>query len=342
LEALLNEIRNYASEYAHDREIISIFFGGGTPSFMNPSYIGSILNEVYKNFKISENAEITLETNPGTVDANKIRSFQEIGINRLSIGVQSFDNEELNFLTRIHNEDGAVECVKTAADNGFENISLDLIFNIPGQTKEVWNDNIAKAVKLPIQHISTYSLILERGTILNKMVLDGKVQMQDSDFDAELYKETIEYLEENEFRQYEVSNFAKPGYECVHNKTYWNYTDYLGFGTSAHSFVNGVRWWNFSGLTFYLAKMGQHNSAVAGSEVLTKEEKTEEIIMLSLRSGGLDLQMLEQFDGGNWWKKNKHYLKSLNKDGYISISDNFIKFTKSGYALCDEILLKLL
>lgn len=309
---------------------------------MSPDYLSAILDEVYKNFNVANNAEITVETNPGTVDAPKVKAFRDIGFNRISIGVQSFDDSELDFLTRIHNENSAVVCVKTAFDNGFDNVNLDLIFNLPGQTKDVWKGNIAKAVELSISHISAYSLILERGTILNKMVLDGKVTMQDSDFDAELYKETIDYLEEHGFIQYEVSNFAKPGYECVHNRSYWNYTDYLGFGTSAHSFVDGTRWWNYSALTFYLLKMEKHDSAVAGNEELTEEEKLEEFVMLGLRSSGLDLSKLNSIDNGYWWKKNEEYLRKLNKDGYLLINDNFIKFTKAGYALCDEILLKLL
>ncbi len=132
-----------------------------------------------------------------------------------------------------------------AVEAGFENISLDLIFNLPGQTKKKWNKNLEQAVKLPIKHISAYSLILERGTILNKMVLDGKVKIADEDYDAELYQSTIDFITSNGFYQYEVSNFTKPGFECIHNNAYWHYKDYIGFGTSAHSFIDGKRWWNF-------------------------------------------------------------------------------------------------
>ncbi len=336
--ALITEIVNQAKIYSADRKIISIFFGGGTPSFMDAEYIGSILNTIAANFNLSNNAEITLETNPGTVDLNKLREFKSIGINRLSVGVQSFDAEELRFLTRIHDAETAVSTIQNAESAGFKNISLDLIFNLPGQSKSKWKKNLETAVSLPINHISAYSLILERGTILNKMVLDGKVKMHDSDFDADLYAFTIDFLNENNFEQYEVSNFAEPGYECIHNNVYWKYKEYIGFGTSAHSFIGNKRWWNYSALNFYLSSINEKGEAAAGFEILDNELMEEEYVMLALRSSGLDLNKFNYRFGTDWNQRNKKLVESYISEGFFQQSDNFLKFTKKGYAVCDEIL----
>ena len=199
----------------------------------------------------------------------------------------------MKFLTRIHNAATARQTVNEAAEAGFENISIDLIFNLPGQTKKKWIKNLEQAIELPINHISAYSLILERGTILNKMVLDGKVKIRDEDYDAELYETTIDFLTTKDFYQYEVSNFAKPGFECKHNNAYWHYTDYFGFGTSAHSFIDGKRWWNFSSLKMYIDKVDQFGNAVAGSETINSEKALNEYVMLELRSSGLKIKMFE-------------------------------------------------
>ncbi|MBU2493877.1 MAG: radical SAM family heme chaperone HemW [Bacteroidetes bacterium] len=338
LNAIKKEIEYYSNIYSIDRELFTVYFGGGTPSLMNPAYIKEIINHIKNKFNVSVNAEITLETNPGTVDLNKFIEFKKAGINRISVGIQSFDKEELKFLTRIHDSETAADTINKAKQAGFENISLDLIFNLPGQTKEKWMYNLQRAVELPIKHISAYSLILEKGTILNKMVIDGKVKMQDEDYDAELYEETIDFLTASGFNQYEVSNFALPGYECIHNKAYWDYSEYLSFGTSAHSFLNNKRWWNYSSLKFYIAAVEKMNYVVAGSEELSHEQMMEEYVMLALRGEGLHLDKLENLFGNEWKNSNNEYISDLIKKGFITKKNNFLKFTSKGYALCDEIL----
>jgi oxygen-independent coproporphyrinogen-3 oxidase len=270
-----------------------------------------------------------------------MKRFHEVGINRISIGIQSFDDNELKFLTRIHNSETAVRTVIDAENTGFDNISLDLIFNLPDQTKEKWERNLNKAVSLPVKHISAYSLILEKGTILNKMVLDGNVKIQDEDYDAELYETTIKFLTKNDFYQYEVSNFTKPGYECIHNNAYWHYLDYLGFGTSAHSFINGKRWWNYSSLKMYIENINQFGNAIAGSEDISPEKALNEFVMLELRSSGLNIKRLEKQFGTQinaWLKKNYPYFKMLEKKDFVRIQNGNIGLTTKGYAVCDEIL----
>jgi len=348
LTALKKEIEYYSNHYSSQREFISIFFGGGTPSLMEPAYIEDIINCLRNNFLIKENAEITLETNPGTVSKSKLEEFRKIGINRLSIGIQSFNKEELKFLTRIHNAQTAIETVENASSVGFDNINVDLIFNLPAQSKEKWLFNLAQAIKLPVKHVSAYSLILERGTILNKMVLDGKVKMQDDDYDADLYETTIHFFEQYGFNQYEVSNFAKPGYECIHNNAYWHYIDYLGFGTSAHSFVDAVngtggkRWWNFSSAKMYIDAIQKNNNAVAGSEIISSGDKLSEFVMLALRSSGINVPDFQNRFGGEWLKEKHSYFQKLQSAEFININDNSIRLTKRGYAICDEILKDLL
>ena len=342
LKSIKKEITFFGEKYSQDRELISIYFGGGTPSLMNPEYISEIIETVKKKFQIAESAEITLETNPGTVSLEKLKMFRDTGINRISIGIQSFDDNELKFLTRIHNSETAIKTVNDTSRAGFENISLDLIFNLPDQTKEKWKKNLKQAIELPINHISAYSLILERGTILNKMVLDGKVKIQDEDFDAELYETTIDFLTKNGFNQYEVSNFAKPGYECIHNNAYWHYLDYFGFGTSAHSFIDSKRWWNLSSLKMYIENVERFSNAITGSEAISPEKALNEFIMLELRSSGLNIEKFENKFGNSWLKEKYPYFQLLQKKDFVKISNGSIKLTSKGYAICDEILKELL
>ena len=342
LSALKNEISYYSKLYRSNRKFSSIFFGGGTPSLMEPEYLEQIILHLKNNFDVDENVEVTMETNPGTVEKEKLRSFKQIGINRISIGIQSFDDDDLKFLTRIHNKQTATQTVYCAAEVGFENLSVDLIFNLPNQTKDKWLTNLKEAVKLPIKHLSAYSLILEPGTILNKMVLDGKVNIQDEDYDADLYETTIDFLTRNGFEQYEVSNFTKPGYECIHNNAYWKYRDYLGFGPSAHSFADGKRWWNYTSLKKYISEVELNQNALMNFETLNKTQIHDEYLMLALRSSGIDVNEYKKMFGESWIKKNYTYLKELSITGNILIDDKNIKLTPKGYAVCDEILKNIL
>jgi oxygen-independent coproporphyrinogen-3 oxidase len=309
---------------------------------MEPHYLEEILHHLKKYYNVDDKAEITMETNPGTVDKLKLKRLKEVGINRISIGIQSFDEDELKFLTRIHDKQTAIQTVNNAAEVGFDNISVDLIFNLPNQTKEKWIKNLEIAVELPINHLSAYSLILERGTILNKMVLDGKVKMQDDDYDADLYETTIGFLLSIGFYQYEVSNFTKPGFECSHNNAYWRYRDYLSFGTSSHSFVDGKRWWNYSSLKKYISEIELNNHAIMNSEIISKEQMHDEYVMLALRSSGLNLIDYKKRFNDEWIKKTLPYFKLLQDQNIITVSDAWIKLTSSGYAVCDEILKNIL
>lgn len=342
LKSLKREIEYFSHLYSENRIFTSIFFGGGTPSLMEPKYLKEILYHLRKYFAIDDNAEITMETNPGTVDKSKLKLFKDAGINRISIGIQSFDEKELNFLTRIHDKQTAIHTVYNAAEVGIDNISVDLIFNLPNQTKEKWIENLETVIRLPIKHLSAYSLILERGTILNKLVLDKKVTMQDDDYDADLYETTIDFLVLNGFYQYEVSNFTKPGFECVHNNAYWRYRDYLSFGTSSHSFADGKRWWNYSSLKKYISEIELNNHAIMNSEIISKEQMHDEYVMLALRSSGLDINDYRKRFSDDWIKKNYSYFELLKNEQHILMDNNWVKLTSKGYAVCDEILKNIL
>jgi len=341
LASLKREILNFKNILGAERYVSTVFFGGGTPSLMGPDFISDILEVIYNNFKTLNEIEITLETNPGTVNKDVLQKYKNAGVNRLSIGVQSFHDKDLKFLTRIHDSSTAIKTINQSVEAGFENINVDLIFNLPNQTKDEWLENLQRVVNLPVTHISAYSLILERGTILNKMVLDGKVKIGDVDYDAELYETTIDFLTSNGFLQYEISNFCKEGFECEHNLAYWNHCDYLGFGPSAHSFLNGKRWWNFSSLKRYISEIDKKGNAIRGEEELNRKELLEEFVMLALRSKGLDLVKLKNKFGSEWFESKKSIFKKLKNDQLLIWNDDFIKFTPKGYSLCDEILLKI-
>jgi len=342
LDALKKEIEYFACSYSSGREFTTIFFGGGTPSLLAPHQIEEIMVWIKTNYTVLENAEITLETNPGTVDRAKLIDFLKAGINRVSIGIQTFDDNELKFLTRIHDRQTAIETVWLAKEVGFQNINVDLIFNLPKQTKEKWLFNLQTALTLPVTHISAYSLILERGTILNKLVLDKKVVLQDEDYDAELYELTIDFMTRNNFLQYEVSNFALKGFECRHNLAYWQHKDYLGFGTSAHSFVDGKRWWNYSPLKLYIEAVTSKGHAVIGEELLSEQQLKEEYIMLALRSNGLNVGEFEQKFGSDWLKEKENQIKKYLETGLVINRNDKLVLTPKGYVVCDEIIANLI
>ena len=336
--SLKKEIEIRAEELAETHFVSTVFFGGGTPSFVKSKYILNTLEFLISKFKTRGNTEITIEANPGTLNNLKLKDYLAGGINRISVGVQSFFDDDLALLTRIHTAKDAIETVEDAFASGFENISIDLIFNLPRQTSERWQENLEKAIRLSVKHVSAYSLIVEKGTVLYKMISEGKIQIGAEDYGAGLYEITQDFLHSNGYEQYEVSNFALRGFECKHNLAYWHYRDYIGIGTAAHSFVNNRRWKNYSALSYYINGMKSGNF-VASYETLSAKEQIEEYVMLSLRSDGLRINDFESRFGEQFLIRNKKFFDLLTEEKLIEVNNNLIKFTKKGYALCDEILL---
>lgn len=340
-KAIEQEIRYFSEIYKNEASISTIFFGGGTPSMIEPVYIGKIIKQISNSFSVQDDVEITLESNPGTLNRRKLEELLAIGINRLSIGVQSFDNEDLQFLTRIHNSSEAIDSVITAGKTGFTNINIDLMFSLPSQTFDIWKQNLQTAVELPVNHISAYSLTLESGTPLFFKAKKGLFPLTSIEHDADNYEYCMEFLAGKGFEQYEVSNFAKKGKECKHNINYWSHKNYLGFGPSAHSFWEDTRWANYSALSFYLASVSKKKNAIMNEEVLTPTQMYNERVFLGLRSNGINLKRFEEEFEINIYESEKRFFDDLIKNKFIVITDDNLKLTSKGYLICDEICSQL-
>lgn len=282
LRALETEIQLSAETFGNGNERLSadtVFLGGGTPSLLDADELAHLMAVLSESFRILPGAEITMECNPGTVDREKLLAFREAGINRLSIGVQSFRDEELKLLGRIHTAEEAKQCVLDARWAGFDNISLDLISALPGQNIDQWIESLREAAALAPEHISAYSLILEDGTPLKEAALEGKLpRLPDEDEDRKMYHETRSFLAEHGYHRYEISNYAKKGFESRHNSGYWTGHPYLGFGIGAASFYAGCRWSHTRSMTSYLQALESAGASAGASaksdgESLSSAEK---------------------------------------------------------------------
>jgi len=341
LTALRTEIQLYAS-YGPEEKIETIFFGGGTPSLLSPLTVSDILRQLSASFNISSDAEITLETNPGTVDRQKLEGFRATGVNRLSFGVQSFHDDELKFLTRIHTSSEATSAVHMAKQAGFTNINVDLIFALPNQTMERWKDNLRQAIELGTQHISAYNLIVEQNTPLARMVSAKQVSSLPTETEAEMYSFTMDALQQAGFEHYEVSNYCKPGFHSRHNMNYWNHSNYLGFGPSAHSYWATKRWWNVSNIRSYCEKLSAGTLPVVGDEHLSRNQILDERVMLGLRSNGVDFNRLRNMLGIDVLAAHRSTIQSIIDDRLAILDNTVLRLTDKGFLLCDEITRRLL
>ena len=281
MAALFAEIGGRAKDYS-DRTVTSIFIGGGTPSLLSGEQIGQLMDRIREQFAMAQDAEITMEVNPGTASAEKLRNFYTAGINRLSIGMQSAQAEELKNLGRIHDFEGFCQVYREAVEAGFTNINVDVMSGLPGQTLESLRDTLGKLLALrPMpQHVSAYSLIVEEGTPFARMAERGELQLPEEDTERAMYEETREILAKYGFHRYEISNYAREGYECLHNVGYWIRRDYLGFGIGAASLVDNVRFQNGRDLITYLENPQDCREE---EQVLTEQEQMEETMFLGLR-----------------------------------------------------------
>lgn len=283
VEALNREIQSVTSTLENP-EARTIYLGGGTPSFLEDGQIEVILSSVYRNFQKVEDCEITIEVNPNNLNPQKLDEFKRSGINRLSIGIQSLNNNELESLFRNHNCEQAINGFAAARNSGFKNISVDVIFGLPGQTLDKLQNTVTRIVEMNPEHISIYNLTIEERTHLHKMVKSKKIVLLDEDREFEMFAWLSDYLEKSGYSHYEISNFAKPGYESKHNASYWNGFSYLGFGPSAHSYDNSRRWWNIRDLSKYIAFAGIDNKKIIDTEeVLNVNERITEFIFLNFR-----------------------------------------------------------
>lgn len=320
VDALINEMEKYSGT-----EIDTVFIGGGTPSVLPVHLISKICDAVNENFDLADDVEWTMEVNPGTVTPDKINAMLMGGINRVSVGVQSFNDDELRAVGRIHNSREAISTVIALSSAGFLNISIDLMESLPYQTAESFKRSLDIAVSLPISHISVYSLIIEDGTPIKEKYDSGEYELPDEDCDRDLYKFTGEFLEQHGFSRYEISNYAKPYCESRHNLKYWDCDEYIGIGVAAHSYLDGVRSYNTSVLSDYL-----NGTTRMGEDILNAADKMGEFMMLGLRkTQGVNKKEFNRrfrcFPEDVWGDIINKFISSgfmEEKDGYFSLTPN--------------------
>ena len=321
-------------------EIDTIYIGGGTPSIVSEKYIEKIIMQIRKNYKVSSNAEITIEINPGTVDEAKLRKYIEVGINRVSIGLQSTNNKLLNMLGRIHTYEEFEKVYILARKVGFKNINVDLMIGLPNQLIKDVEEAVNKVISKSPEHISVYSLIVEENTKMFELVENGNLKLPPEDIERKMYWKVKELLENNGYKHYEISNFAKENFESKHNMNCWKQQDYLGFGVAAHSYFNGIRYSNIENLKQYIEnyKNGESIYNRVFHESQTKIEKMKEYMLLGLRK--IDGMLVSEFK--NKFVENPLYVfrNELNKlvsEGLIEIEENCVRLSNKGLDLANVV-----
>ena len=333
--ALAKEITVRKNEF--ENEIVeTIYFGGGTPSVLSNEEINFLISEVYKNYNVVENPEITLEANPDDLSAERIFELSKSPINRLSIGIQSFYEEDLKMMNRAHNSAEAIKCLQEATKY-FDNISLDLIYGIPGLTDEMWKKNIETALSFGIPHISSYALTVEPKTALSKLIQTGKIAEPQDEVASNHFMILVDMLQKNGFIHYELSNFGKENYFSKNNSAYWLGKKYIGIGPSAHSYDGVKRGWNIANNSLYL-KAIQNNELPIETEVLTISDRYNEYIMTGLRTiWGVSLDRIENEFGTEYLKYLLEQSQKFLNDDLLFIENNILKPTPKGKFLTDGI-----
>ena len=311
----------------------TVYFGGGTPSLLSPAALGDLVEFFHNRFCLSEDCEITLEANPGDLDRKTTQELRKTGLNRLSLGVQSFSEEDLMFLGRRHRVPDAVEAIEAGRSAGFENLGIDLIFGLPGQTSAHWQKGLAFALSFEPEHISTYQLTPEEGTPLGNRAAQGRVRLWGDEQSAQSYLETSRILESRGYLHYEVSNFARSEDRISrHNRKYWQQVPYLGLGPSAHSFLNRRRWWNPASLEEYLGRIGGGQKPTAGEEVLSPDQLRLESLLLGFRNReGVAVDQLRLNP------TRRAVLAELEASQKINREKNRLIPTPRGYLLADRL-----
>lgn len=333
--ALLREIelqKNYLSE-----PVSTIYFGGGTPSILPSANIRNIISGLQKNFIIENNAEITLEANPDDITSEKLAEWKQLGINRLSIGIQSFAEEDLLWMNRAHNGEQALDCITLAQKAGFNNLTIDLIYGTPALSDQDWEENVNTAMALQIPHLSCYALTVEPKTALEKLIKQKTLADVDAEKQARHFELLMQWMKEAGYEHYEISNFAKPGFRSRHNSSYWQGKPYLGLGPSAHSFNRTCRQWNIANNALYIQSLSK-GILPFDAEVLTDKQQLNEYIMTSLRTiEGISLQKVIREFG----KDKYEYLLTTAQPHldyqHLSVENNYLKTTMKGKLLADGI-----
>ena len=337
-ECLLKEIESYKG-YANKWEFDTIFLGGGTPSLLPAKYLEQILQKLDNIFDTSKVEEITLEANPGEAPLDYLKDIKSLGVNRISIGFQSFDDKILKLLGRLHKTEDCFKTFKDLRKAGFDNINADMIFNIPGLTVENWTKDLNKLLELDPEHISAYSLTVEPSTKLFNLVKNNEVLMPLEKTDIEQFLLTDDILSKHGYNHYEISSYTKKNKECQHNLHYWNLSPYLSFGPSAHSYDLNRRWWNKRNLETYIQDLQMDKLPIEGSETLSKKDNFNELVLNGLRlSNGLNMDNLKNYD--EFFNENR-LTEMKKKWDCLSVSNKNIRLTNKGFLFVDEITKEL-
>jgi len=342
LEALFAEIDLLKDKYV-DRTFNTIFIGGGTPSFVYEGFIVSLARKLYSSFHFTEKPEFTIEVNPSSFNREKFFEYVQAGVNRISVGVQCIDARLMANHGRAQTLDEIENTYDILYYSRFENVNADVMIGLPGQSTKSIMETVEYLIDSRVKHISVYSLQIEKNTMLYDKLRRGKIKEIKEEKLHSIYSNIYDLLKENGYKRYEVSNFCKPGYECEHNKKYWDETDYLGLGVSAHSFIDGYRYFNTKRLDTYIDYLSQGKSPIYKKEYVSKAERRTERIMLSLRTeNGLDLEKFKKDFNEDILKTRREQIKKLEELGMLEIVDGFLKITDEYFYVSNSIIVDLM
>ena len=332
LEHLLEEFQSYDIQ-----KLRTLYIGGGTPTALSASQLEVLLDGLTKNLDLSALEELTIEANPGDLDADKIAVLKNSAVNRVSLGVQTFDDKMLKKIGRSHLEKDIYENIDRLKLAGFDNISIDLIYALPGQTMEQVKDNVAKAIGLDIPHMSLYSLILENHTVFMNRMRRGKLPLPKEELEAEMFEYIIVELERVGFEHYEISNFSKPGFESRHNLMYWDNAEYYGIGAGASGYVNGVRYKNHGPIRHYLSAVEEGNARITEEHLSQKEQMEEEMFLGLRKKSGVSMARFEEKFGRSFDGLYGEIVRDLVQQGLMQIEGDRVRMTKRGLFLGDTV-----
>jgi oxygen-independent coproporphyrinogen-3 oxidase len=336
VQAMLKELELQKS-YLGEASLETIYFGGGTPSILDAKQLDLILKAARRLFNVMRDAEVTVECNPDDLSRPTLEALATLGVNRLSIGIQSFDDEVLRHFNRAHTSDESLKCISNARQEGFKNISIDLIYGIPGQGNNAWQRNIRTAIALAPEHISAYALTIEEKTVFGRKYAKGQLTPLPEERVAEQFETLMREMEAAGYEHYEISNFARPGRRSRHNTSYWEQKAYLGIGPSAHSYDGSSRQFNIANNPLYIKSI-REGKIPFEKEFLGRDTLINEFIMTSLRtSGGLDLSRLKELHGFDLLAAHGSYVDGLVRLGKVGIAGNILKLSNQGKLLADKI-----
>ncbi|HEL1074375.1 TPA: oxygen-independent coproporphyrinogen III oxidase [Streptococcus equi subsp. zooepidemicus] len=337
LEALIKEFESYQIS-----SLKTLYIGGGTPTAITAKQLDYLLSHLQQHLQLDQLEEFTIEANPGDLTEDKIAVLRQSAVNRISLGVQTFNDKQLKQIGRSHTEAQIYATIASLKEAGFQNISIDLIYALPGQTMQQVKENVAKALALDIPHLSLYSLILEHHTVFMNKMRRGKLQLPTEDLEAEMFEYIISEMEANGFEHYEISNFTKPGFESRHNLMYWNNDEYFGCGAGASGYLDGIRYRNRIPIQHYLKAVADGNARLS-EEVLTKEEMMEEELFLGLRKkSGVSVSRFQEKFGLSFESRYGPVVRELQSQGLLVEDKDFIRMTKKGLFLGDSVAEKFI